>query len=234
VSAFGLRAVAERRVRSPSRLELGKGASRKTSAIAVRCFVRHRVRRSFSLPAHAADCHLEDYLRSLLDWHSSGRKLPALIGSPPLRDPLLDGHGPFSWSPLLLFAALGLAGFARRRPPVALPLIAMLLLLTYINGTVADRWAGDSFGAGSFDFLLPVLALGLATLIGWTNELVQRRPGWVVALFLDCFVLGNVLLMELVSEGKALPTDSRLERSSELAGVSGGGRGGAHSESVLS
>lgn len=60
-------------------------------------------------------------------------------------------HGLFSWSPILLFATVGLLFFLRREPRLGIPLALLLAGLTYVNGSVADWWAGGSFGARRFD-----------------------------------------------------------------------------------
>ncbi len=118
-------------------------------------------------------------------------------------------HGLFSWSPLLLIAAVGLIGFVWRRPRVGVPLAGMLLLQTYVNSSVADWWAGGSFGARRFDSVLPILALGLAVAVVWVTGLVRRRPGVVVTALLGAFTIYNVLLMEQVRK-RRLPTDDTI------------------------
>lgn len=118
-------------------------------------------------------------------------------------------HGLFSWSPLLLFAVFGLPGFLRRAPRTGVPLAVLLVLLTYLNSSVSDWWAGGSFGARRFDSLLPVFALGLATTIRFAIQLVERHPKAVVAATLAIFVLGNGLLMEQYRKGR-IPVDDTM------------------------
>ena len=118
-------------------------------------------------------------------------------------------HGLFSWSPILLVAVLGLPGFVRRYSRVGLPLIGLLLLLTYVNSSVSDWWAGGSFGARRFDSVLPILALGLATAVGFGVELARRRPLAVVAAVLLVFIVGNGLLMEQLRKGR-IPVDETI------------------------
>ena len=118
-------------------------------------------------------------------------------------------HGLFSWSPVLLFAALGLPGFIRREPAVGAPLVALLLILTYVNSTVSDWWGGGSFGARRFDSVLPVFALGLATTIRFAVALVERYPKAVVSATLAAFVVGNGLLMEQYRKGR-IPVDDTI------------------------
>ena len=118
-------------------------------------------------------------------------------------------HGLFSWSPILLLGAIGLIGFTRSRPRVGLPFLGMLLLLTYMNSSVADWWGGGSFGARRFDSVLPILAIGLATTVVWITETVRRRPAFVTGGLVAAFVLGNVLLMEQYRKG-TIPVDDTI------------------------
>jgi hypothetical protein len=118
-------------------------------------------------------------------------------------------HGLFSWSPLLLFAFLGFIGFVWRKPRLGIPLLSMFLVLTYVNSVVADWWGGGAFGARRFDSALPILALGLATAVGWATEFSRRRPALVVAMGLIFFIAANLLLMEQYRKGR-LPTDDTI------------------------
>ena len=127
-------------------------------------------------------------------------------------------HGLFSWSPILLFAAFGLVGFIRRQPRAGLPLLGMLVLLTYINSSVSDWWAGGSFGARRFDSVLPILALGLATTIAYGDALVRRYPRAVTVAFVLAFVVGNGLLMEQYRKGR-IPVDATFSWENAAEGA---------------
>ena len=118
-------------------------------------------------------------------------------------------HGLFSWSPILLVAVLGLPGFVRRHARVGLPLVGLALLLTYVNSSVSDWWAGGSFGARRFDSVLPILALGLATAVAFAVELARRYPQAVVGVVLLVFVVANGLLMEQSRKGR-IPVDDTI------------------------
>jgi len=111
-------------------------------------------------------------------------------------------HGLISWSPILLFAAIGLLFFVRREPRVGIPLVLLLAGLTYVNSSVADWWAGGSFGARRFDSAIPIFALGLATAIHGVVGFIRRRPGVVLGLLLVGFISFNVLLMEQYRKGR--------------------------------
>lgn len=118
-------------------------------------------------------------------------------------------HGLFSWSPLLVLAVVGLPLFVKRHPRVGIPLGILLLLLTYVNSSVSDWWAGGSFGARRFDSVLPILALGLATTIAFMIDCVRRYPKAVTAVVLLSFVVGNGLLMEQYRKGR-IPVDDTI------------------------
>jgi hypothetical protein len=127
-------------------------------------------------------------------------------------------HGLLSWSPVLIFAALGLLGFLWRHPRIGLPLTGLLILQTYINSAVADWWAGGAFGARRFDSVLPILALGLATVIAWLNKFVRRRPEAVVAGLLILFIAANALFMEQYRKGR-IPTDDTISWETTARGM---------------
>jgi hypothetical protein len=131
-------------------------------------------------------------------------------GDPFLSEVLFSSrHGLFSWSPILLIAALGLAGFVRAQPRRGLPLAAVALLVWYVNGTVADWWGGGSYGARRFDSALPILALGLGTAVVYLAEMVRRHPRAVTAMAVAAAIAANALLMEQYRKGR-IPVDDTL------------------------
>jgi hypothetical protein len=139
--------------------------------------------------------------------------------SPFVTEVLLSSrHGLISWSPIVLFAIFGFIGFILRRPRQGLPLLGMLVILTYVNSVVADWWGGGGFGARRFDSALPILALGLATAVGWTTELVRRRPGLVAALAIASVIGANLLFMEQYRKGR-LPTDDTISWETAAGGM---------------
>lgn len=140
-------------------------------------------------------------------------------GDPFITETLFSSrHGLFSWSPILLIAVLGLPGFVRRYPRTGLPLVGLLLLLTYVNASVSDWWAGGSFGARRFDSVLPILALGLASAVAFAVNLASRRPRAVVAAVLLVFIVGNGLLMEQLRKGR-IPVDETISWQAAAEGA---------------
>ena len=118
-------------------------------------------------------------------------------------------HGLFSWSPLLIFAAVAFLVFVRREPRIGIPLALLLAGITYVNSSVADWWAGGSFGARRFDSAIPIFAIGLATGTNALVALVRRRPEIVAGCLLLIFILMNGLLMEQYRKGR-IPVDDTI------------------------
>jgi hypothetical protein len=84
-----------------------------------------------------------------------------------------DGHGLFSWAPLLLVSVAGLCTFTARHRAAGLSILAASAIAWYINAAVADWWAGEAFGARRFLSLYPLFVLGLAV---WLHQPALRRP----------------------------------------------------------
>jgi hypothetical protein len=113
--------------------------------------------------------------------------------APHLLDVLVSLHGLFSWTPLVVLAVAGLAAFGVRRRQFALPLAVVLLVSWYVNGAVADWWAGEAFGARRFLSLFPLFVVGLAAWLQ-PDEAADRPRGWRVA---TAFALAGANLLLL-------------------------------------
>lgn len=99
-------------------------------------------------------------------------------------------HGLFTWHPLLLFATIGLAyGWKRDRSLTAVSLGALVLMI-YVNASVADWWGRESFGARRFTALFPVFAWGFGAFAESLRDR-SRRIRWAAALFAAVMVVGN-------------------------------------------
>lgn len=115
--------------------------------------------------------------------------------SPHLFDVLFsDNHGLVTWAPIMIPALTGLFLFALRFREIGLPLAAVALVSWYVNGAVADWWAGEAFGARRFLSLFPLMCLGLAW---WVSPGGQQRSRWFAwkLLTLGVLVLANGLLL---------------------------------------
>ncbi len=111
-----------------------------------------------------------------------------------------------SWAPVLWIALAGLPRLLRKAPAIAAPLAIATLLALYVNASVADWWAGASFGSRRFDGALAFFALGLAAAIEWLLPRLERSPVAVVSLLLAPFALWNFLMMAAYF-GAAIPPD---------------------------
>jgi hypothetical protein len=90
------------------------------------------------------------------------------------------------------------------------PLLAPLLVMTYVNMCSGDWWAGGSFSNRRFDSLLPALALGMAAGLERLRAGVARRPEVVLALVAVPFILWNGTLLEQVRRG-LVPRDDTVD-----------------------
>jgi hypothetical protein len=107
-------------------------------------------------------------------------------------------HGLLSWTPLVWLGYLGFLPLLLRRRRLALPLVAPLLLMSYVNFCVADWWGGASFSNRRFDSLLPLYALGFAAALEVGRALLGRRPALVLAALFAFLTLWNGALAEEV------------------------------------
>jgi hypothetical protein len=106
-------------------------------------------------------------------------------------------HGLFSWTPLLLFAVVGLVLFKWREPRVGTPLLAAALAF-YVFIACYPDWAGiSSFGNRFFVSLTPLFIVGLSVLLERTAALfrTQRAAVFTAAAVLSVFVLWNAAFM---------------------------------------
>lgn len=85
-------------------------------------------------------------------------------------------HGLLTWMPVTLPAVLGLISLARRRPPVGWPLLVVLALELYLNGSTRDWFGGGAYGPRRFSSELAIWVVGYAALVAWL------RLRWPAAL----------------------------------------------------
>jgi hypothetical protein len=107
-------------------------------------------------------------------------------------------HGLLSWTPVFWLGYLGFVPLLRKRPALGLPLLAPLVLMTYVNMCSGDWWAGAAFSNRRFDSLLPILALGFAAGLDVARSAVARRPQIALALLAVPLVGFNLTLAEQV------------------------------------
>lgn len=74
-------------------------------------------------------------------------------------------RGLVPWMPVVIPALLGLALLVRRRPELALPLLAVFVLESYINGSTPDWFAGGGYGPRRYSSELALFVFGYAALL---------------------------------------------------------------------
>jgi hypothetical protein len=97
-----------------------------------------------------------------------------------------SNRGLFWWEPVAALGLLGLFLLFRRRPLLSGGFLLVIALQVYVNSIAGRWWGGGGFGPRRFDMLAPILAWGLAGLIGWA----WKRGLWLKVI---C-VAGSVLL----------------------------------------
>jgi hypothetical protein len=105
--------------------------------------------------------------------------------------------GLFAWSPVLYVGAAGLIALAKRDRLAGATAWLILALLTWLNGSVSDWWAGAAYGGRRFDSALPLFAAGAAIAVDLGSTWVRAHPRTVVAGALAAAILANAALMDL-------------------------------------
>ena len=119
-------------------------------------------------------------------------------GSPYLFSVLFSSnHGLLSWTPVLLFAVIGLVAFWRSVPRVGGAFLFAAIAFYYFIASYPD-WAGiSSYGSRFFVSLTPLFIVGLAVFLDRFTR-IFRSPRVALAaasIFLACFVFWNAGLM---------------------------------------
>jgi len=132
---------------------------------------------------------LESGYTSVQDWAWRSPHFLAVLFS--------SEHGLFSWTPVLLFATVGLVLFKWREPRVGTPLLAAALAFYILIACYPD-WAGiSSFGNRFFVSLTPLFILGLSVFLQRAATLfrTQRTATASMSLILAAFLLWNAAFM---------------------------------------
>jgi hypothetical protein len=119
-------------------------------------------------------------------------------GSPYLLSVLFSSnHGMISWTPILLFAVIGLVAFWRSVPRVGGAFLLAAIAFYYFIASYPD-WAGiSSYGSRFFVSLTALFVLGLAVFLDRFTRIFRKRAAALAAtcVFLACFVFWNAGLM---------------------------------------
>jgi hypothetical protein len=108
-----------------------------------------------------------------------------------------SNHGLISWTPIVLFAVIGLIAFWRSVPRTGLAFLAAAFAFYYFIAAYPD-WAGiSSYGSRFFISLTPLFVLGLAVFLDRFTRICRTRRAAVATacVFLACFVFWNAGLM---------------------------------------
>jgi hypothetical protein len=112
---------------------------------------------------------------------------------PQLADILFSSrNGLVAMSPVLYVAAIGLIGFAVRRPQFGVPVLAGIVAMTYFNASIHDWWGSDSYGGRRFDGVVPLLVPGLALAFEAMRDFVKRHPLSVPAAVAASLIVWNL------------------------------------------
>ena len=114
-------------------------------------------------------------------------------------------NGLFATSPILYVAAIGLVLFARRRPAVGVPALAVIAAMIYFNASIQDWWGSAGYGGRRFDGTLPLFVLGAAAAIESAAAALVRWPRLAPAGTLAVLVLWNVTFLGVSHIGAVTP-----------------------------
>lgn len=116
-------------------------------------------------------------------------------------------HGLFVYTPLATLGAVGLVVLLKHRIWIGALLMAAVMLQVYVSSTVADWWAGYSFGMRRLVNCLPVLAIGLAALLhSLENHRAWRR---IIFALIALLILWNITLVVEVGHRSWLDPEDR-------------------------
>jgi hypothetical protein len=118
-------------------------------------------------------------------------------------------HGLLYWTPILWAGFLGFAPMLVRWRRTALLLLLPVALLSYVNASSGDWWAGGSYSNRRFDSVLPFLAVGWAASLAVLRRVAARWPGAVLSTAGAGLALWNALFMEQYRRG-AIPRDDTV------------------------
>lgn len=139
----------------------------------------------------------------LIAWHHFFGRLLVLpqgrgflnLSSPHWLDTLISAdHGFFNWTPLMLVGFLGLVLGLRDSPMLCGGGLLVLGLTAWVNGSVPsfDWAAGDAFGARRYSEAVPLIAVGLASLLEISSRVLKRWPLLAPAAGIASLVLWNL------------------------------------------
>ena len=110
-------------------------------------------------------------------------------------------NGLLAFSPLLYAGVVGVIALWRRDRVAAVAIWTVFVLMAFLNGAVADWWAGAAYGGRRFDSTLPLLIAGAAICFDLAASWAARHPRIVVGGAGLLLVVGNLTLMDSAVRG---------------------------------
>jgi hypothetical protein len=108
-------------------------------------------------------------------------------------------RGLLPWMPVFFLVVIGLLALSKRKPQLGLPLLFMLLLVIYINGSTRDWFAGGGFGPRRLTSELVIFVIGYAAFL----QLLPRRiRSWGAVLLGIGLALHQWILLRYGLEGR--------------------------------
>lgn len=100
-------------------------------------------------------------------------------------------RGLIPWMPVIVPAIIGLLLLLWQNPRIALPLLALLLLEIYVNGSTRDWFGGGGYGPRRVTGAIAIFVLGYAVLLAYLPRQWQALSSWVMGILL----VGQQLLL---------------------------------------
>ncbi|MDI6783052.1 MAG: glycosyltransferase family 39 protein, partial [bacterium] len=123
-------------------------------------------------------------------------------------------NGLFTWSPITLFATLGLFWFYRKDRKLTLYFALGFLAMLYVNSVVVEWWCGGGYGYRRLDGIIPILALGLAAVLETTGKWFRGKFWIISSILLFGLIYWNIWFMHQFRKGR-IP-HGQVVRFSEL------------------
>jgi len=114
-------------------------------------------------------------------------------------------RGLLLWSPIIIFAILGLFYLFKRSKKLALAVMFAFVGQWVINSSLNDIGGGDAFGARRFIELLPLLSISLTAL--FVNF---KKQFWLICFISALLILWNLVLLGDYRKG-ALPRSGEFD-----------------------
>lgn len=142
---------------------------------------------------------------TLIDFDTRPEALCGVQNAPVSIQPF--SRGAFVWSPILMFATVGLVAFTRRYPNYGVPLLIAFVLQVWINGAFGTTWhLTGAFGFRRLVECSPLFIFGLGYLIMQLEQRMQRN---ILVVLVCALILWN---MGLIVNATVFNADTNLRK----------------------